>query len=210
MHNAVVVQILESQANLERQLLGPTLRNLEAPVLDVVEQVASGHVVEHDVVGIRVLEQIYQADNVRMLTHLEHLNFSPLLVDFDWFHVLLVDCLDCHLLAVLVVSGQLDETKLALAEIGLKRVELEQICVANHCFHLVSPDLGLRLCLEVEQSRLVGRQHYLDWIEQTAFALGLLRRHLLDERPDKGVHYSVQLSRLDVLLLPVAVELVAS
>ena len=57
-----------------------------------------------------------------MLRHLEHVNFSALLVYFNLLHVLFVHGLDGDLLARLLMYGQLDEAELALAQIIFERV----------------------------------------------------------------------------------------
>jgi len=56
------------------------------------------HILEYNVVVVRVFEEINELDDVRMLAHLENLDLSSLLVDFDGLHVLLLHSLNSHLL----------------------------------------------------------------------------------------------------------------
>lgn len=62
-----------------------------------------------------------------MLTHLENFDLSSLLIYFDWFHILLIDCLNCYFLAIGFVGSQFDQTKLSFAEIVLDGVEVEHV-----------------------------------------------------------------------------------
>lgn len=87
-----------------------------------------------------------------MLRHFEHVDFSTLLVYFNLLHVLLVHGLDGDLLAGLFVDGQLDETKLALAQVVLERVIVEQVRVADHLLELLQPAHLLLHSLEVEDA----------------------------------------------------------
>ena len=59
MNDPETVEILHSLAKLMGELLHPRLRQLEASLLDVVEEVLASHVVEHDVVVVDVLEEVY-------------------------------------------------------------------------------------------------------------------------------------------------------
>lgn len=96
-----------------------------------------------------------------MLRHLEHVYFSALLVDLNLLHVLLVHGLDGDLFARLLMSGQFDEAELTLAQIIFERVVIEQVRVADHLLEFIKPIHLLLLRLEVQDARLVGRQHNL-------------------------------------------------
>jgi len=103
--NAIGVQVFNSLGQLEGQLPDSGLSQVEFPCLEVVEQVAARHVVQDDVVVVTVLKDINQVDDVGVLTHLQHFNFSPLLKHFNVSHVALFHLLDRHFPLVFLVEG---------------------------------------------------------------------------------------------------------
>ena len=205
MDNTVAMQILYSDATLISQLLDAILRDLEVTELNVVEQIFTLHVLKNNIVVVRVLEEVNKRHNVGMLRHLEHVYFSTLLVNLNLLHVLLVHGLDGDLLARLFMSGQFDEAELALAQIILERVVIEQVRITDHLLQLVKPIHLLGLGLEVQDARLVGRQNNLARVQLAVLADTLFWRHLLDECADHRVHYAV----LRISRLTIAVQLVA-
>ena len=151
-----------------------------------------------------MLEQVDQGNDVGVLAHLQYVYLPPLLVDFNWLHVLLVHRLDGHLLASLFVRGQLDEPELSLAQVVLEVVVIEQIRIANDLLKALEPIELVMLLLEVQDPRLVRRKHDLDWVQVASFRVAVLHWHIFDKRAHHGMHYSVVL----VPFLPVAVKLV--
>jgi hypothetical protein len=135
------------------------------------------------------LEQVNQLDNVLVLAHFQHFDLPPLLKNFDWLHVRLVDRLDRHLVAELLVLGQLDHAELTFAEVVLQIVEVSNVELANDLPDCFQP---LRLVLdtaEVEDSRLIRRQYDLNRVEIAASVRVDFRLRLLDEGSSQAVHH---------------------
>lgn len=208
MNDAIVVQMPYSQPYLVRKLLDPALSQLELACLDVVKQVATLHVLQHNVVVFTILKQVNETDNIWVLAHLEHLDLSPLLIYLYLLHIFLVDCLDCHLLAIVLVRRQFHEAKLAFAEIALEVIEIKHIVVTDRVLELLGPLLLQCFVLEVEESAFVRWQYNLHWIKQARLTLTHLSRHLLHKSSDERVHDLVGLAPLEILLVLVAVNLV--
>lgn len=103
MYNTIAMQILNGNANLVRQLLDSLLCQLEISELDVVKEILALHVLKHDVVVIGILEQIDEAYYVRVLRHLQYINFSSLLINFYRFHIFFMHCFNCYFLACSLV-----------------------------------------------------------------------------------------------------------
>ena len=93
--------------------------------MDIVKEVLTLHVIKHDKVGLTVLEQIDELDDVVMLTHLEHFDLATLLENLDRLHVCLLDCLDSSLRAINLMVGQFYHAELAFTESLAKLVEIE-------------------------------------------------------------------------------------
>lgn len=96
MDNTVVVEILDTLDQLESELSGSLLCDLETSLLEVVEEILSFHVLHDNIVIFRIFEKILKLNDVGVLAHLEHLNLLSLLKNFDRFHVFLFDSLDSH------------------------------------------------------------------------------------------------------------------
>ena len=109
-------------------------RQFEVSILDVVEEIFTLHVLEDNIVIIRILKQINQTYNIRMLTHLEHINLSPLLVDLDWFHVLLVNSLDGHFVTCFLVAGEFNLAELAFTQVLFNIVIIKHVRIPNNVF----------------------------------------------------------------------------
>lgn len=107
MHDAVVVQVLQSKYELIRQLLHPLLTEVEVPCLEVVEEVGALHVVKDDVVVLAILKDVHKVDDVGMLAHFENFYLSPLLEHLNMCHIFLLDLFYCHLLSSLFVHCEL-------------------------------------------------------------------------------------------------------
>ena len=205
MHDAELVQVLHAHRHLVRQVLDSLLWQGEAALLDVVEEVLALHVVENDEVGITVLEQVDQLDNITMLAHLEDLDLAPLLEDLNRLHVCFLDCLDRSLVTSDFVCGQLDHAELAFAQRLAQIVEVEQVGEAHGLEKHVHPVLLLFRAIEVENARFVWWEHDLDR-EESAVRLGApLFSNVLHKSASQTVHHSTSV----VLRVPVAEDLAA-
>ena len=78
MSDAEAVQVVASSANLLCQLTSSLFRDFPVTSVQVVMQIASSQVLEHDIDCIRVLEAVEQAYNVRMLAKLKNLDLTVL------------------------------------------------------------------------------------------------------------------------------------
>ena len=96
--------------------MAPLLGQLEASLLDVIEHILTRHVVKHDVVLVAAIEDVNELDDIGVLAHLEHLDFTTLLEHFDRLHVGLFHSLDCNLLARFQVRTKLHQTELPLTK----------------------------------------------------------------------------------------------
>lgn len=140
-----------------------------------------------------------------MLTHLENFNFSPLLINLDWLHIRLIDCLDCELVSVLLVLSELYHAELTLAEVSLQLVKVIDIEFANYLANRLNP---LRLTFngaEVKDSRFIWRQNNLNWVQVATRVRVHLWRRLLDKSSSEAVHNTLVV----VTLLAVAHEILA-
>lgn len=61
----------------------PLLGDLEVLGLQIVEEITALEVFHHDVNEVRVLEHVIKSDDIGMLAHFEHLDFS-----LEQFHIL--------------------------------------------------------------------------------------------------------------------------
>lgn len=85
-----------------------------------------------------------------MLRHFQNLDFSSLLIDLNWFHVFLVDSFNGNFLTVEFMSSQLNQAELSLAQVRLKVVEVEQICISSNLPKDACPSLRVSLLFEVQ------------------------------------------------------------
>ena len=115
MHNAVTVQVLEPAHELEHNLTHSVLSYVELSTLQVVKQICSLQILQHHEVIVWIFKQVDQRDYVHVLTHLQHLNLSPLLKDLNMAHLLFLYLFDSHFFACLFVCGSAHNTELALA-----------------------------------------------------------------------------------------------
>lgn len=83
------VKIVEGGRDLVRQLLGTSLSYLEVALLEVREQVTARQILHDNINVVLVLEDIEEADDVGVLTHLENLDLSSLQLDILQRHFLL-------------------------------------------------------------------------------------------------------------------------
>ena len=127
MDDAVAMEVFDTEGELVSQFTHAVLTEVEISSLEVVEEVRARHVVESNVVVLAALEEVHQVDDVGVLTHLEHLDFTTLLEHLNMRHVLLFHLLNRHFFARLLVLAQLHQAKLTLAQCLVKSVELEDI-----------------------------------------------------------------------------------
>ena len=96
-----------------------------------------------------------------MLRHFKHVDFPPLLKNFDLFHIFFVHSLDGHLLTRLFVRGQLNQPELALAEVVFNLIKIKQVRVTHHFLQGFDPLCLQTLIAEIEDTALIRRKHYL-------------------------------------------------
>ena len=109
------VQVVEGSGNLMRELLSSILAYDELPLLQVAEQVATVKLLHDNVDVFLVLKNIKEANDVRMLTHLENFDFSSLQLDILYRHLPFGHDLYSHGLSALLMDSGLHKAKLALA-----------------------------------------------------------------------------------------------
>ena len=90
------------------EFANPALTKIEISLLQIVKQVGTLHVVQHNIVVFTIFKQVDQVYDVGMLAHLKDLNFSSLLEYFNIRHVLLLDLFDGHFLFGFLVGCKLD------------------------------------------------------------------------------------------------------
>jgi len=114
-NNAILVKIPNCHHNLIDQFFRSVLCNLELPVLQVVEHVLSIHVLKDDVVMVDVFKEVDELHDVGVLTHLQHIDLLPLLVDFDRLHLAFPDNFHSRFRFSAKMIGELYLAKLAFA-----------------------------------------------------------------------------------------------
>ena len=120
--------------------------------MDIVKEVLTLHVIKHDKVGLTVLEQIDELDDVVMLTHLENFDLTTLLEHLDRLHVSLLDCLDRSLRAINLVGGQLHHAELTFPKSLTQLEEVEQIGESHSFQKHIGPLLLFLLTVEIEDT----------------------------------------------------------
>jgi len=127
MHDTKLVQVLNTKCDLISEVLSAALSKRETTSLQILKQVFALHVVKNDVMHLAILEQVYQPDDIVVLTHFEYFDLSALLEDLNRLHVLFLDSLDGHFLACKLVCCQLNQSKLAFAKRLSKLVVVKNI-----------------------------------------------------------------------------------
>ena len=110
------MHVLNGWHYLEWKVFPSLLTNAEIASFEVIEHVLASHVIKDQVVVVRVLEQVDELDDVRVLAHFEDLYLASLLVHLNRLHVLLFDDLDGNLDAWLLMVGEHDFPELALPQ----------------------------------------------------------------------------------------------
>ena len=98
---------------------------------DVVEQILAWQKFEYDEIVFVVLKQINQLDYVLMLTNLENLYFTSLLINLNRFHICFSDHFDCNLIPVTLVSREFNHTKLAFAQVFFDFIKIVYVGKAD-------------------------------------------------------------------------------
>jgi len=95
---AKAVEVLDTLHDLEDDCLCMLLRQDVVSLRNVIKQVFTCHVLQHDKVVLTALKQVDQFNDARVLAHLEHFDLTPLLQNLDRLHVRFDDRLYCDLL----------------------------------------------------------------------------------------------------------------
>lgn len=149
---------------------------------------------------LRRFEQVNQLDNVLVLAHLQHFDFSALLENLDRLHIGFGDGLDSDLPAITFMLGKLNHTKLTFTKVRGEIVVLIDVELANDLANGLDPLLLVLSRLEVQDSRFVGWQDYLHRVEVVPGVRVHLWLALLDESTRETMHHSL----ICVTLLTVA------
>ena len=168
MDDAIAVKVLNTESQLISQLFNSVLTQIKISDLQIVEKIWARHVVEHDIIVLTVFEQIDEVDNVRVLAHLKHFDFAPLLEHFNMRHVLFLHLLYGDFLRCLLVQCKLDEAELALTEGLIECVILENVRVAHGLLQPVDPLLLVLVLWEEDKTRLIRWYNQLDRMEVLA------------------------------------------
>ena len=132
MDDTVLLKVLDSKRELQNNLTSSIFMQLELPLPEVIEQIFAFHVLKDDVVVRGVLEHVDQANDVRVLAGLQHIDLSQLLDYFNWFHRFLLDYLHCNAFTTLIFSAGLNDlSKLSTAEDCTLIVVVFKLSVSN-------------------------------------------------------------------------------
>lgn len=186
---------------------GSVLSDLELSLLKIRKKITSLHVLNHNIDVLCILKYIEQSDNVWVLAHLKHFNFSLLQLEFVHLHTLLIDNLDCNLDTSLLVSCQSDLSELALAQSLLNIIEVLKRSITYGFLNNFNPFISLRLSNQVVYSGLILREEEFKWIEGNLLSIMINNLSLLT----LYVHSSKRMHAfmLFIVLLAIAVELFA-
>ena len=138
---------------------------------------------EHYVVEVRTLVQIHQIDYVRVTAHLQYLNFSSLLEDFEGFESIFLHNFNCIGHFVFLVLGQLDQPELSLPQHFAFLVEILEVQWSNCLWKHLGPLVSRSSRLEVKNPRfqrgkkdLYGKCYYLAGVWRTWVVFCVLLR----------------------------------
>jgi len=140
-----------------------------------------------------------------MLTDFEDLDLVPLELEGGGFHVFLSDGLDGDLVPSPLVSGELDDSELSLADIFNHLIVVDQVGISRSFLQPLDPSLVVALFLEVQDSGFLGGNLNFDCPLGALLSLGVPEALLLDKSSLEGVHELVGLHVLrlvEVDLLP--------
>ena len=125
MDDSKLVHVADAHCDLVCQILNSALRQRKSTLLNVVEQVLALHELEHDKVGLAILKEIDQLDDVVVLTHLEDFDLTTLLKYLNRLHIGLFDSFDGSCSISHLVSGKLHKAKLSFAESFAHLIEVK-------------------------------------------------------------------------------------
>jgi hypothetical protein len=141
---------------------GPVLGDLELSPVQVLEQVPARAVLEDYVDVLRVLEDVNQPDDVRVLADLEDLDFSLLKLQLLKRHVFLLNNLDGHLPLRLLVDGELHLPELPFTKVLMNIIEILDGRVPHSTLDVLHPLIPLVLEPAVEHAHLIEGEYYLE------------------------------------------------
>lgn len=154
---------------------------------------------------LAVFKIVFHLDDVRVLGHLQHFNFTALLKYLDLLHVLLLHHLNGYLLARFLMRSELDKTELTFSEGILQIVEPEDVSHADSFLEQLQPGVAFSLRSEVQDARLARWEDDLAGVEPLLSVWTAFHVNVLDENIGQTVHDAVLLVRRG----PVEVDLVA-
>ena len=141
MDDAVAMHVLQTTRNLIGYHLHSLFTYVKVPSLEVIKEIRSSHVFEHDEVVGRVLEQVNQSNYVLVLTNFQYFDLASLLENFYVSHVFLFYLLDCDLNSRLQMSRHFHQSKLALTKRFFELVKIKNIAVSHNFLKLFFPSL---------------------------------------------------------------------
>lgn len=115
MGNAEIVQVVQRDGDLMRELPCTIFRQPEPPLLKVGEEVAAGEEFHHDENVILVLENVFKLDDVRMLANFEDFNLALKHLLIFQRQIFFLDDLDGNFFACLLMDSFLYKSVFALA-----------------------------------------------------------------------------------------------
>ena len=175
-----------------RHLFGAGLRNGEFSLLEIREQVTTVELLHDDVNVVLVLEDVKQADYVRMLAHFKDFNLTTLELDILHGHILFRHYLDCNCLASLFVDGRFDKTKLAFSKSFVDLVVVKHVSVSDDIFDCIQPFYLFLFACEIIRTGFVWRKDQFERVQDSC-AIQLFLSLILYEHTNQTVHTLVLL-----------------
>ena len=157
------MQILDCNPNLIWKFFYSHLCKFKVSDLNVIKQIFSLHVFKNNVVVIWIFKKVNKTNNIWMLWHFKNFYFSSLLIDFDWFHIFFVHCLNSSLLCSLFMCCKFNQAKLSFSQIFFKLIIIKKIGITYNFFTVFEPFHLLFITFEIQNSRFVRRKHNLYW-----------------------------------------------
>lgn len=185
------------------QLLCTFLRNGEIPLFKVSEQITAAQLLHDDVDVVLILEDIKKANDVRMLAHLENLDFPSLQLDVLNRHLLLAHDLDCDTLASLLVGSRFDQPEFTFPKRLFDLVVVEKVAVADCLFDGSHPLVLVFLFQQVVGSWLISWENQCERVKNSR-TVEVFLRIIFEEDSTKIMHAFVLL----LILVLVHIELI--
>jgi len=143
--DAVAVKVVDCSCYLVGYLPCSILCNLKFSLFKISEQVPSTHVLKHNVDVFRILEDIEQPNDVRVLAYFQDFYFSLLQLKLVGLHVSLLNTLDGHLLSSFLVDCKLNQAKLSTSQGTFNFIKVLNACVADGLLDDFNPLVSLVL-----------------------------------------------------------------